>query len=79
MQIWRQMDMRALCRGGEGRNLALSEADKPGRGDGPAFQLLQHISGLGPASGPDGAFNSGNEASPEEGLGEPESVAVNAL
>lgn len=71
--------MRAMCRGGERRNLALSEADKPGRGRGPAFQLLQHISGLKPASGPNSTSDSGHETGPEEGLGEPEVVEVDAL
>lgn len=57
----------------------MSEADKPGRGDGPAFQLLQQVSGLGPAGGPDGALDSGHEAGVEEGFGKPEVFAVNAV
>lgn len=72
MKVWREMDMRALCRGGEGRGVAVQEGDKPGRSHGPAFELLQQVSGRGPAAGSDGAVDSGHDAGVEEESGEPE-------
>ncbi|KAH6821148.1 hypothetical protein C2S53_019663 [Perilla frutescens var. hirtella] len=72
MQVWREMDMRALCRGCERRSFPLPKADKPGRSHGPAFELLQQVSGRGPAAGSDGALDSGHEAGVEEELGGPE-------
>lgn len=64
------MDLRALCRGRERRSFALPEADKPGRGHGPAFELLQQVSGRRSTTGSDGALDSGHDAGASEESGE---------
>ena len=71
--------MRALCGGGEGRNREVSEADKPGGGGGPAYQLLQQVSGRRAPGGPDRSLDPGDEACHDEGPREPEGAEVNAV
>ncbi|KAG8380172.1 hypothetical protein BUALT_Bualt07G0165900 [Buddleja alternifolia] len=77
--IWWKMDMWPLCRGRKRRNFTLSEADKPGRSDGPTFQLLQQVSGLKPTTRSYCAFNSGHDTCSKEEFGEPEISKVNAM
>lgn len=72
------MALWALRRGRERRNLALPEADQPRRSYGPAFELLQQVSGLRPTAGSHGASDSGHDTGSEEESGEPQVNEVNA-